>query len=370
MRFLGFAFVVLICFAARAADVQTAPIVSVEYIHKYILEKWSIDVPYNPSLESKSQAANMKYLLTAVDVANEILNGFKITNYGENGTYATLEAVNTVAAIQAIDTLINFQAEEFWYIATGNATNATIHIQEGVFRIDWGDGNTEVVTHTDGSEHQTHSHSYTDGAPQHTVRIKGRVTKYMSLASKPNESPAAIQFWSHHNQLVGIGGCLGCLFPTIGDGSADGQQPTFYKAFSGQGGLNVPIPVGFLNGLHGRPSHGMFHSMFENSGITHLPVGMFANISGSAAGVTNTFRDTFKNCNNLTSIPADFFGDITDVENREFFWAMFYGDRNLTGPAPKINGKYLWEWWPNLQTQMFTQCNLDEQSAMPAGYRN
>ena len=368
-RFLT-ALLLLTCLKhAYAADVETAPIANVEYIHKYIKQKWGIDIAYNPELASVKQAANMKYLLTLVDIANTRLNGFKTSSYG-TGQYATTQVTNTIATVKAVDTLIRLQdVGTFWYITDDTVTTPTFDIQEGRFIIDWGDGTQTEAIHTPTAAHTAYPHRYTDGVAQHTVRISGRATKYSGLGNKPDAPAAAIQFWSTSNNLLGVGGCLGCVFPTIGSGDEDGQQPTFFKAFLGQKNIKE-LPVGFFDGVHGKPSHGMFHSTFQESGLESIPNRLFTNINGSAADVINTFRDTFNRCGNLAEIPANLFGDITDVEKREFFWGMFYGDGNLTGPAPKINGKYIWDWWPNLQTQMFTGCHLDEQDQMPPGYRN
>ncbi|MBQ2844830.1 MAG: hypothetical protein IJE79_02340, partial [Alphaproteobacteria bacterium] len=91
---------VLCIFGANAAQIA-----NIEYVHKMIEHKWDITVPYNPALNDVKTIANMKYLLTAVDVANEILNGEKTTDYG-NGEFATLHAADTVATIQAVNTLV------------------------------------------------------------------------------------------------------------------------------------------------------------------------------------------------------------------------------------------------------------------------
>ena len=87
------------------APVYAAQIVNVEYIHNAIAQKWDITVPYNKSLTNPRVAANMKYLLTTIDVANEMLNGESTTEYG-NGEYATLVAADTIATDTAVDTLI------------------------------------------------------------------------------------------------------------------------------------------------------------------------------------------------------------------------------------------------------------------------
>ena len=78
-----------------------AEMVNVEYIHQYLNTRWGIDLPYNPELTNPKVAANMKYLLTVVDIANEYLNGKKTTSYG-TGAYATLAAADTIARIHPV----------------------------------------------------------------------------------------------------------------------------------------------------------------------------------------------------------------------------------------------------------------------------
>ena len=48
-----------------------AEMVNVQYLHNLISREWQIDVKYNLGLESPNMAVNMKYLLTAVDVAKQ-----------------------------------------------------------------------------------------------------------------------------------------------------------------------------------------------------------------------------------------------------------------------------------------------------------
>lgn len=61
---------------------RSAEMVNVEYVHNVLNWRWGIDLPYNSALENPGIAANMKYLLTVVDIANEYLNDEKTTNYG------------------------------------------------------------------------------------------------------------------------------------------------------------------------------------------------------------------------------------------------------------------------------------------------
>ena len=80
---------------------HSAEMVNVEYIHSTLNWRWGIDLPRNP-LTNPYAAANMKYLLTVVDIANEYLNNEETTDYG-NSEYATLASADTVAASTAID---------------------------------------------------------------------------------------------------------------------------------------------------------------------------------------------------------------------------------------------------------------------------
>ena len=124
-------------------NAHSAEMVNVEYIHQYLNARWGIDLPRNP-LTNPYAAANMKYLLTVVDIANEYLNGDKTTDYG-NGTYATLAAADTVATNTAIDTLISVST--FTITTTPNTSSFSMIIgAAGNFTIDWGDGQSDVIT--------------------------------------------------------------------------------------------------------------------------------------------------------------------------------------------------------------------------------
>ena len=117
-------------------NARGAEMVNVEYIHQYLNTRWGIDLPYNPELKNPRVAANMKYLLTVVDIANEFLNDEQTTDYG-NGEYATLAAADTIATNTAIDTLID--APTFTITTTPNTSSFNMIIgAAGNFIIDWG----------------------------------------------------------------------------------------------------------------------------------------------------------------------------------------------------------------------------------------
>ena len=292
-----------------------AQIVNVEYIHNAIKQKWDITVPYNAELSNPRVAANMKYLLTAIDVANEMLNGSKTTAYG-TGAYATTVAADTVATNTAVESLVK---KEFSYPLVLKVTYPSSHIfsfklsAAGAFYIDWGDSTKETIEKTDTTT-ETISHEYWQGMPTPiTIKIGGVATGY------PKSSVAAIDFriregsffpqTRNNNYLLETSGCLGCVFPTL----SDGTQPSFYHTFEKCTSLRGGIPDGFFDGITGMPTNNMFAS-------------------------------TFKGCT------------------------------ALTGPSARIGGQYLYEIWPNATSMqvggMYNGCTgLDDYANIPDAWK-
>ena len=128
---------------------HSAEIVNVEYVHSLIKKVWNIDVPYYE--DSLKYAANMEYVLKAVDKANEILNGTPTTDYGSS-EYATLYAADTVVTIEAVNRLIEKQDKGPVFFITTTPTTSSFDIMisaAGEYTIDWGDGKTDTITKTD-----------------------------------------------------------------------------------------------------------------------------------------------------------------------------------------------------------------------------
>jgi hypothetical protein len=182
-----------------------AQIANVEYVHLMLKQHYGIEVPYNPVLKDVHSAANMKYLLTAVDIANQMLNGQKITDYG-NSEYATTRAADTIA----VDTMVRDYVRDYKFFATTTPDTESFEFSisaSGVFYIDWGDGNTEVLKRTNTTA-TTYSHDYS--APgEYTIKIGGRATGYNSTNLVP-----AINFDANKN-LAAISGSIGKIFSTI-----------------------------------------------------------------------------------------------------------------------------------------------------------
>ncbi len=351
-----FSFLFFIC------NAHTAQIVNVEYIHKLISQEWDITVPYNPALKNVKSIANMKYLLTAIDVANEILNGEKTTNYG-NGEFATTRIADTIATNQAVETLVKQNKIEYKFSATidlsryddnssggwgpfNPVTEFGFNISAaGTFYIDWGDGTVETIK-KDNTEYIEYTHDYgtTDGV--YTVQIGGRATDYSNDMAAINFQGTPGPMSGYYQALTDINGSLGAIFGTL----SNGKQPRFIYTFDAARDLTGSIPENLFAGISGAPAEDMFAHTFSNcSGLTgSIPDGLFGNLTGAPA--SGMFRGTFMNCRSLTSIPENLFGNISGPAQDLMFAYTFSDCSGLTGPSARINGQYLYEIWPTATT--------------------
>ncbi|MBQ7055919.1 MAG: hypothetical protein IJN91_03245 [Alphaproteobacteria bacterium] len=417
--FFGF----LCIFAANAAQVA-----NVEYVHTLIEQEWDISIPYNSALSDVHTVANMKYLLTAIDVANEILNGEPTTNYG-NGEFATLHAADTIATNQAVETLIQKPIEYKFFLTTTSTNSFSFKISAaGEFVVDWGDGTVETITKPD-TTNTVYSHNY-DTAGAYTIGIGGQATAYNT-----DEYTASISFYVNSSQtkIASIDGSLGAIFGTLS--SDTNNQPKFYRTFygatnmtgsipsdlfagisgapaermfyytfSGCSGLTGAIPDGLFVGISGAPAFAMFYGTFHGcSGLTSIPSDLFAGISGApvskmfdstfedCSGLTGAIPDglfgnltgapaygmfdsTFSDCSGLTSIPENLFGNISGTAQSNMFFQTFYNCTSLTGPSARINGQYLYEIWPDATSgqvgdMYYRATKLDDYSNIPSAWK-
>ena len=371
------------CFVAICA--HAAQIVNVDYVHKLIAQKWDISVPIRA--DNPMQVANMKYLLTAIDVANEILNGEPTTNYG-NGEFATTQVADTTATNQAVETLIKKEIEYEFSITIDlyPKTNSDIIGPEfltefnfnisasGEFTVDWGDGTVETIVKNNTTE-TNYSHNYVK-ADVYTIGLSGQATAYSAYPSA-----ATIEFYSssvddfYHKdanaeKIVSIDGSLGAIFGTLADGTQPRFAQTFYNAFN----MTGSIPENLFAGISGAPVMYMFaYTFYGCSGLTSIPDGLFAGISGAPA--SSMFSSTFAYCSKLTSIPENLFGNISGTAQVYMFDSTFSDCTSLTGPSARINGKYLYEIWPNAASGYdygpYHGCTgLSDYSSMPAAWRS
>ena len=352
-------FAVIGCFTVFCA--HAAQIVNVDYVHKLIAQEWDISVPIKT--DNIMAAANMKYLLTAVDVANEILNGEKTTDYG-NGEFATLHAADTVATIQAVQTLVKKEQKHEFTLTTTSTNSFSFKISAaGEFIVNWGDGKIETITKPD-TTNTTYSHNYTT-AGAYTIGIGGQATAYNT-----NEYTAAISFSSSASKIASIDGSLGEIFGTL----ADETQPRFYQTFLGATKMTGSIPAGLFAGISGAPAERMFSETFYScSGLTGaIPDGLFGNLTGKPARFM--FSSTFEGCSGLTSIPENLFGNISGPVQDGMFSHTFENCTSLTGPSARINGQYVYEIWPDAMSSsvsfMYGGCtNLSDYNQIPTSYK-
>ena len=261
-------FALIGCFVAICA--HAAQVVNVDYVHKLIAQKWDISVPIKTN--NIMAVANMKYLLTAVDVANEILNGEKTTDYG-NGEFATLQVADTVATIQAVDTLVKQNKIEYKFfmdidlsqygdndLGFATVTEFGFDISAaGTFYIDWGDGTTETIKKADTNP-VTYSHDYGTATGVFRVGIGGRATDYSDDTYTSvlgfSEQPGPMS--ELREAITNIDGSLGAIFGTL----ADGSQPSFCYMFDSTQGVKK-IPDNLFKGIHGDLVDGMFQGTFS-----------------------------------------------------------------------------------------------------------
>ena len=375
-------FGVLGCLVAVCA--HAAQVANLDYVHKLIQQKWDISIPIkadNPML-----AANMKYLLTAVDVANEILNGEKITDYG-NGEFATLHAADIIATNQAVETLVKKKVEYEFSITVDlyPKTNSNLIGPEfitefnfnisasGEFTVDWGDGTVETIVKNNTTE-TNYSHNYVK-ADVYTIGLSGQATAYSADTTTIKFHSSSVNTVYHKDanaeKIVSIDGSLGAIFGTLPDGGQPRFSGTFYNAYN----MTGSIPANLFAGISGAPSSYMFYSTFYNcSGLTGaIPDGLFAGISGAPA--MSMFRETFCYCSKLTSIPENLFGNISGTAKSYMFDSTFSDCTSLTGPSARINGQYLYEIWPNAPSSYdygpYYGCTgLSDYSTMPAIWRS
>lgn len=311
---------------------HAAQMVNVEYIHKLIERDWHIKIPYNPKLENPKVAANMKYLLTAVDVANTKLNDTKTTDYGNDERYATMFAADTTATNEAVRRLIRLEPKFTVTTAPDTGHFEFTMAAKGTFAIDWGDGTGQKIIRDD-TNNVTYSHDYKT-AGEYKIGISGQATAYST-----NYGIRVIDFSgtkdNPNTTVAGISGSLGAIFPTIDDGSLAGQQPKFWNTFAHCTNMRGTIPPDLLTGIKGHALSYMFANMFENcAGLSgEIPSTLFAEMTGEPN--IYMFYNTFRNCSGLSGkIPAGLFGKISGAPASNMFYGTFNGCSGLSGEIP------------------------------------
>lgn len=312
---------------------QAGPIANIDYVHGQIDNVWGFEIPFKQ--DNIVAASNMKYLLAAVDRANYIINGYASSNYLANEKYATVQATDTIAANEAIDTLIVPKGLVFRTVRDAQEFSIQIALA-GDFTIDWGDGTVQDVS-SDTAEAKIYTHSY--AKPQtYYIKPRGNPTAYNQDADT-----ATVKIVST-DSLYRIYGTLGSVFPTL----ADGSQPSFNGFCIDCINLRGSIPEDFFENITGQPRANMFKQLFYFSYTPQtnasesdkwskmkgtFPNKLFSGLSGTPT--EGLFDMTFRGCHGLTgSLSAELFAGIRgDIKDRTFK-ETFSCCSGLTGSLP------------------------------------
>ncbi|MBQ7949367.1 MAG: hypothetical protein IJ276_00060 [Alphaproteobacteria bacterium] len=331
-KLLAVVFGAFFAFAAHAGRIA-----NVEYIHNLIANRIGVEVPYNANLRNPRQVANMEYLLTAVDVANEILNGEATSKYGA-GEYAT----NQIADIAVTEHAVNELVYEEWPFSVTTTENAEsfgfILGAAGTFMVDWGDGTIETIVR-DNTEFMPYNHSYATPG-KYVVRFGGRATGYAYMDVDPiinslqrfivdfdehafdnlqiAPEGITISFVTDSDRIAHIDGSLGSVFPTL----ENGDNPSFLLTFAGATNWDGIIPERLFSRVYGQPSPLMFTGTFAASNLKSVPEKLFAGLTGHPSYAMNT--GTFL----LTpfvegSIPAKLYANLRGAPERGAFLGTF-----------------------------------------------
>ncbi|MBR2342567.1 MAG: hypothetical protein IKA73_03855 [Alphaproteobacteria bacterium] len=316
-------FFAVLCMLFGFTAAYAGPVANIEWVHGAINNIWGVEIPYHADLKNPRYVSNMEYLLTAVDRANYVINGFESTQYRKDSKYATKFAADIETADAAINNLIREEVLVFRTLRT--TTNFSIQIAaKGNFTIDWGDGNVQEINQTTVNQ-TTYSHTY-DKAGVYYIRPRGTATEYNGNGFVPSikiGTPTA---------LATINGSLGSVFPTL----ANGSQPSFYGTFSGCSNLRGKIPTDLFDGVRGQADKSyMFALLFDGCSKLEgpIPENLFASVTGNP--VQGMFEATFRNCSSLKgSIPEKIFHSIEGDMTNYLFNMTFLNCSSLTGSIP------------------------------------
>ena len=236
----------------------------------------------------------------------------------------TAKTPNEMGDIKFTITTTNLPADSEFEIKIGAG---------GEFLIDCGNtinGEPQYIYIADG---RTTQRTYTCEYPtagSYQIKLYGTATGYdPNTYNYDNQYYPAIGF-GNTAQIAGIAGSLGALFPTIGNGTANGQQPRFNRTFDGAENMTGTIPENLFNGIIGTPTKYMFNYTFGGCSKLSgsIPENLFSGLTGSVSDYSgHYFYGTFSNCTNLTGyVPANLFRMSTSyMTNSNNMGNIFYG---------------------------------------------
>lgn len=288
----------------------------------------------------QKQVANVEYLLKTVDRINEVLNGYKATDYGES-KFATRQAVNVAAVDEALKHLVGIYYP-FSYTTVDDTSESVFMIgAAGLYWVDWGDGSVQLFYKEDPSGIMEVGHSY-ENSGKYTVKLGGKASAYGALDvdfDLENAPPAIIFGPDVHT----IKGSLGKIFSTL----PDGTNPYYFLTFAMCENITGQIPEDLFDGNTGSPSTGMFFATFAdgqmlmNGNMTgkprftgFIPEKLFDGFSGRTnwAAFAMTFMGNF---GLMGSIPEKLFASIESEPGNFTFMYTFALCPMLQGPIPE-----------------------------------
>ena len=259
----------------------------------------------------------------------------------------------------------------------------------GVFYVDWGDGNVELIDRTNNTTGAYYSHTYdTNDDPNdstgddgsYVVKFGGQATGYnddsgvvwgvsairfggwgdSGQQTSENNNGLPVDPGDYQDKVAGISGSLGAVFSTIGATAPTSAmsgttlraiQPLFTGTFAGCSNMRGAIPANLFSGVRGQPADYMFQDTFSrcssleatnlqdsnNPGLTYaMPSTLFSGIDGEPRN--GVFQSTFEACSNMRgAIPASLFFGIqgqTGGNSVATLFARTFAGSGVTGKIP------------------------------------
>ena len=207
----------------------------------------------------------------------------------------------------------------------------------GTFYVDWGDGTAEPIIRNNTTPTE-YPHTYSSGGIK-IINFGGLATEYNTTSYSNDKDPsgAAIRFGQTGTNIStgtagsptliqSISGSVGSVFPTLGNGSNNNQNPIFFEFCHGCSNLTSVSPTLFSGVTKAKKN--LFRSVFDKcSKLVSIPENIFNGVSGSAESM---FRSAFYECSALSDLPANLFSGIDGAAPNMFMYA-FQGTTGLRG---------------------------------------
>ena len=207
---------------------------------------------------------------------------------------------------------------------SANTTFSFYLSAKGIFYVDWGDGNSQLIDRSNKTGPTQYSHSYAN-AGSVKIQFGGLATGYNS-----SSAVAAMRFYGGTPELVAsVSGSLSALFPYMGTGNS--LSPKFKSTFQDCVEL-TSLPETLFSGYETGSDY-MFQQMcYGCTSLTDISPNLFGNIT---TGGQFMFAEAFRGCVALSTIPGTLFNRITTSGNNMFI-STFQECSSLTSLPPGL----------------------------------